>query len=139
MLTSVGSTATLALRGQPVRVSQARHSLRRRVVAVIIALTAALVFTAVAYAAYWDFSGNLAQGTGYAENIASGDWARLSRGSACQVKIEGWTGASWDIIYAPNGCADSDYRVQFFTYYAAMCYNINGPTAFINCRIDPVL
>jgi hypothetical protein len=102
------------------------------------------VFVGVAAADYWDFSGYLGIHQPYLEgnpDPSSGmvDWKiRLSR-QYCGTKQEGHVrGGGYNFFYAPNGCATSDWITQYsiFAYDFSMCYNVDGPTMWVNCRID---
>lgn len=121
------------------RIGMSHHSLRRAVAA-LVTLIVAGVFVTNAFAGYWDYSGNLVQYDGYAEGfIPPNDHIRLSR-SACGTKIELYDGSSWNIQTIPGGCATSDYGMSFSTSnWAAMCYNVDGPTMWINCRVADAL
>lgn len=115
---------------------------RRRMglIACLVLVVAAFTALSAASAAfgYWDFSGSVVQYGGYSENISNGWGTRLSR-QYCGSKIDAWDGNQWYLQGSPNGCADSDYSLYMYGFYASMCYNVDGPTMWINCRIDPSL
>jgi hypothetical protein len=97
---------------------------------------------------YWDFQGNLAKGQAYSEaNIFNPDpphlWGiRLSR-TGCGTKIRLWTWGhnSSTIVSIPGGCATNDYSYYYdsSTYEFAECYNEDGPTMWVNCRVAGTL
>lgn len=97
---------------------------------------------------YWDFQGNLAKGQAYSEaNIFNPNppytWGiRLSR-TGCGTKIRLWTWghSSSYIVSIPGGCSTNDYSYYYdsSTYEYAECYNEDGPTMWVNCRVDRTL
>jgi hypothetical protein len=98
----------------------------------------ALVWSSIALAGYWNFSGNIPTNEGFNLPMGNGWYVRLSRGSACQIKMEGFydVGGGWMIQGAPGGCSNTDWAHQFFSPFdIGMCYNDGGPTAWANCRI----
>jgi hypothetical protein len=114
-----------------------------RLIATIFLLGAVVgIFAANAYAAYWDFAGNLAQGSGYYEGNPlppPNTWTiRLSRES-CGTKMElNRRSGGFFIVPAPMGCSTSIWSNGYPTdsYAGAMCYNLDGPTMWVNCRVD---
>ena len=123
------------------RTASTRH--RKRVFAIVTSLVAAAALAGAADAeAYWDYSGNLPTGSTYWEDVVyqlDHTWGvRLSRQyCGTKIQLDKWAGAGYTIVSFPGGCAQSDYSHYFDTdiYYAAECYNRDGPTMWVNCRI----
>jgi hypothetical protein len=118
----------------------------RRMMALLASFVAAGALTSAAWAAYWDYSNYLNTGSTYWEDIVYGPpytWGiRLSR-QYCGTKmlLDKWAGQGYTYVSFPGGCAQGDYSHRFdtFVYYAAECYNRDGPRMWVNCRIDYAL
>jgi hypothetical protein len=103
----------------------------------VVAVFAAAVFAPVA-SAYWDFSGNLPQYQYHHEYTGTGGWEnRLSRQYCGTRKYFYPVGGGIWMVPAPNGCDTSDWTTGYWAsdYNASECYNLDGPTMWVNCRI----
>ena len=118
------------------------RSWRRHTMTLLASFVAAGALTGVAWGSYWDFSGNLSTGATYFEDVVyqlDHTWGiRLSR-QYCGTKmlLDKWAGQGYTYVSFPGGCAQGDYSHYFDTdiYYAAECYNRDGPTMWVNCRV----
>ena len=110
----------------------------------IAGLIVGTALASAAWAAYWDFSGYMAQYSYYLESTTTSSWGenRLSRGTNCGAKKDAMKNSGgYFRIPAPAGCATYDWTTDYpsDTYWGSRCINADGPDPlWLNCRIVPL-
>jgi hypothetical protein len=116
----------------------------KRLLVAVVVVALAGVMAAVARGYWDDWSGwcDQHETCGIEFTVGYGDYvSRLSR-QYCGTKLENRDyGGSWHIYSVPGGCSTSDTGEVGFDsndYGLSMCYNIDGPTMWVNCEIHDV-
>lgn len=115
--------------------------MRRHFVVMISAALAVAIAAPAAWAGYWDFSGNLANGAAYSEAVpfVSSYSTRLSRATAGpKVRLFNYNGTTTlpPCFPGPNDCRNG---FSGFNFFRSQCENNSGATVFVNCRIDATI
>jgi hypothetical protein len=116
--------------------------LLQRLAVVAAAFVLGGVLAATAWASYWEWSGNIPEGNGYSEYGGAGGpitWQiRLSR-ELCGTKMVLGNPDTRYQVPIPGGCSNSDYTYPYdsVVWHWSSCYNADGPTMWVNCRVDP--
>lgn len=130
------SARSIALRPSEARMLCAAESRNRRRSHSCVAATPATAL------GYWDFQGTLVPGASSGEGQAgtSGNWWIRNSRSNCNavVEIRRHSDGVRFLVFAPNGCASTDYGVIYplAIYNASHSINTGGSNVFVNVRID---